>query len=165
MERETPIRVANLMREIGDDVRRDRRKRLLAHGGPPEYDDPEIYAAVEGILKRAVEGLDRPASLFPEIMGDEDLWRLEVQLRFSSHRPVAGPLLLFIKRRILLPAFRWLYEYSLENFRRQQHVNRVLLACVEELALDNARLRKMIGPSEPRSTGGAEGAGQPAGRP
>ncbi len=39
---------------------------------------------------------------------------------------------------------RWLFEYSQENFKRQQHLNRVLFACIEELALDNARLRREL---------------------
>ena len=128
MEGEAPVRVAQLMREIEEDVRRDRRKQLLAHGGPHEYEDPEVYAIVDGILRRAVEALDRPASLFPEVLEDENQWRLDLPLRYSSHRPVVGPVLLFIKRRMLLPMFRWLYEYSLENFRRQQYVNRLLFA-------------------------------------
>ena len=160
MEGEAPVRVAQLMREIEEDVRRDRRKQLLAHGGSHEYEDPEVYAIVDGILRRAVDDLDRPASLFPEVLEDEDKWRLELPLRFASHRPVGGPLLLFIKRRLLLPAFRWLYEYSLENFRRQQYVNRLLFACVEELAIENARLRKML--TRPTSQGGVAGSGQPA---
>ena len=157
MEGEAPVRVAQLMREIEEDVRRDRRKQLLAHGGSHEYEDPEVYAIVDGILRRAVDGLDRPASLFPEVLEDENKWRLELPLRFASHRPVGGPLLLFIKRRLLLPAFGWLYEYSLENFRRQQYVNRLLFACVEELAVENARLRKMI--TRPASQGGVAGSG------
>ena len=44
---------------------------------------------------------------------------------------------------------RWLYEYSLENFRRQQRVNRLLFACIEELAIENAHLRKSVGDKEP----------------
>jgi hypothetical protein len=163
MEGEAPVRVAQLMREIEEDVRRDRRKQLLAHGGPHEYEDPEVYAIVDGILRRAVEALNRPASLFPEVLEDENQWRLELPLRYSSHRPVVGPVLLFIKRWMLLPMFRWLYEYSLENFRRQQYVNRLLFACVEELAIENARLRKMM--ARPGSQGGASASGQPAPRP
>jgi hypothetical protein len=49
-----------------------------------------------------------------------------------------------MKRRVLLPLTRWLFEYSQENFRRQDHVNRILFACIEELALENARLRRAI---------------------
>ena len=40
---------------------------------------------------------------------------------------------------------RWLYEYSADNFRRQEHVNRMLVACIEELAIENARLRRDLG--------------------
>ena len=68
-------------------------------------------------------------------------WQLTTHLRFTSHRPLIGPVIVFVKRRILLPLTRWLYEYSLENFRRQQRVNRVLFACIEELAIENAKLR------------------------
>jgi hypothetical protein len=161
---DTSVRVERLMREIEEDVRRDRRKRLLARGGASDYEDPEIYATVDAILRRAVEGQDRHASLLPDVLEAEDQWRLETHLRFASHRRVGGPLVLFIKRRILLPALRWLYEYSLENFRRQERVNRLLFACVEELAIENARLRKMVGPSPPRPTGGEEPAGAPAAR-
>ena len=39
---------------------------------------------------------------------------------------------------------RWLFEYSQENFRRQHHLNRILFACIEELALENARLRREL---------------------
>jgi hypothetical protein len=164
MGEETPVRVAKLMREIEEDVRRDRRKQLVAHGGPPEYDDPEVYATVDAILRRAVEAIDRPASLFPEVLEDSGRLQLETSLRFSSHRPVAGPFVLFVKRRLLMPAFRWLYEYSLENFRRQQRVNQLLFACVEELAIENARLRKIVGVSD-AGREGAEPSGQSAARP
>ena len=45
-------------------------------------------------------------------------------------------------RRLLLPAFRWLFEYSQSNFVRQQRVNHVLFACVQQLAIENAALRR-----------------------
>jgi hypothetical protein len=37
-----------------------------------------------------------------------------------------------------------LYEYSLENFKRQERVNRMLFACLEELAIENARLARQL---------------------
>jgi hypothetical protein len=77
-------------------------------------------------------------------LDDEGEWRPEMALRFSSHRPVIGPALVFVKRRLLLPLTRWLFEYTRENFRRQQRVNRLLAACIEELALENARLRQEL---------------------
>jgi hypothetical protein len=139
-----PINVDDVMREIEDEVRRARRKRLLAQGAAAEYADPAIYATVDGILRRAVEMRDHDALLLPELAGGEDGSRLTTHLRFSSHRPVLGPMLVFAKRRLLLPATRWLYEFSLHNFRRQDRLNRVLFACIEELAIENAKLRQEI---------------------
>ena len=138
------VSVERLMHEISDDLRGERRERALARGGPAEYRDPEIFAAVEGVLRRAVESRDLDASLIPALLEDEEDSRLQTHLRFSSHRPLTGPVIIFIKRRILLPVMRWLYEYSLENFRRQQQVNRILFACLEELAIENARLQRLV---------------------
>lgn len=140
------VDVERLMREIEDEVRRERRTRLVARGGPDAYQDPEIYALVERALRRAVDRslTDEHILLLPEQLGDERDWRLQTYLRFSSHRPAVGGLFVAIKRRVLLPLTRWLYEYALENFRRQERVNRVLFACVEELAIENARLRTRL---------------------
>jgi hypothetical protein len=136
------ISVERVMHDIEDDLRRDRRARLLEKGAPEDYRDAEIYAAVETVLRRAVDGRNHDAVLLPEVLGDEDEWRLQTHLRFSSHRTVTGPIIVFLKRRLLLPLTRWLYEYSLENFERQQRVNRILFACIEELAIENAKLRQ-----------------------
>jgi len=138
------VSVERLMHEIEDDLRGKRRERALARGGPADYRDPEIFEAVEGVFRRAVERSDLDASLIPALLEDEEDSRLQTHLRFSSHRPVTGPLIIFIKRRILLPVMRWLYEYSLENFRRQEQVNRILFACLEELAIENARLQQLV---------------------
>ena len=138
------VSVERLMHEIADDLRGERRERALARGGPEEYRDPEIFAAVEGVLRRAVESRNLDASLIPALLEDEEDSRLQTHLRFSSHRPLAGPVIVFVKRRILLPVTRWLYEYSLENFRRQQQINRVLFTCLEELAIENARLERLV---------------------
>ena len=129
------------MREIEDRVRDDLRRRLLARGGAPEYQDPDLFRSVDRLLRRAA---DRPAdhALLPEFLGPESDWQLQTHLRFTSHRPVSGPLVLFVKRRILLPLTRWLYDYTADNFARQERVNRMLVACIEELAIENARLRR-----------------------
>ena len=132
------------MREIQDEVRRARRKRLLARGAPAEYRDPDIYEQVDIILRRALEARDHGALILPDFLSSDPDWQLTTHLRFSSHRPVIGPVLIFFKRRIVLPLTRWLYEYSLENFRRQQKLNTVLLACIEELAIENAKLKKSL---------------------
>jgi hypothetical protein len=139
-----PVNVDAVMRNIEDDVRRARRKRLLARGAASEYGDDRIYVSVDSILRRAIEARDHDALLLPELIGDEDSSRLTTHLRFSSHRSRLGPAIVFAKRRILLPAMRWLYEYSLNNFRRQNRLNQVVFACIEELAIENAMLRIRI---------------------
>ena len=146
------ISVERLMREIEDEIRRARRAKLLVHGGPEEYDDPDVFTGVEQVLRRALEDRNHEVLLLPHLLSDEKEWQLETELRFSSHRPVLGPFVLFVKRRILVPLMRWLYAYTLENFQRQQRVNQLLFACIEELAIENARLTKTIG----RLEGGLE---------
>ena len=49
---------------------------------------------------------------------------------------------MFVKRRLLMPVLRWFYEFSRDNFERQRRVNQVLLACVQELAIETTRLRR-----------------------
>jgi hypothetical protein len=140
--------VAAIMRQIEAEVRADRRARLVARGGPSEYADAELFAIVERVLRRAVEDRDHDVLLLEELAGQDPDWRLRLPLTFSSHRPIVGPIVVFLKRRVLAPMMRWLYEYSLENFRRQQRINRLLFACIEELAIENARLRKIAGVQE-----------------
>lgn len=148
------------MRDIEDDVRRARRKRLLAHGAAAEYGDPRIYAAVDSVLRRAIDARDHEALLLPELVGGDEDSRLTTHLRFASHRPVLGAMMIFAKRRILLPAMRWLYEYSLHNFQRQDRLNHILFACLEELAIENAKLRVAIG--ELTAAGGTGARGRAA---
>ena len=151
------------MGELEDDVRRARRKRLLARGGPGEYRDAAIYEGVDVVLRRALDARDHDVLLLPDFMTSEDEWQLSLHLQWASHRPVVGPTLIFFKRRVLLPLMRWLYEYSLENFRRQRRVNRVLFACIEELAIENAKLRQRLGGSPADGASAREVPGQ-AGR-
>ena len=150
----SPLGVDRLMEAIEDEVRGARRTRLVARGGPEEYRDPALYAAVERALRRAAEREDAGTSplLLPEIAADEEGLRLQTYLRFASHRRIAGGFLVFVKRRLLLPLSRWLYQYALENFKRQERVNRLLFACVEELAIENAKLRLELGArADPRA--------------
>ncbi len=136
------IRVAPLMQQIERDVAAKIRRRLAKHG-MPAYDDEQVFDHVRKTLQHAADGRDLDVLLLPELLGDEVDWSLEPKLRLSTHRgAAAGRAILFAKRRILLPLTRWLFEYSQENFKRQQRLNRILLACVEELAVENARLRR-----------------------
>lgn len=140
----TSATVARLMREIEDEVREQRRQRMLARGGPDEYQDEDVFAIVEDVLRRAVQGRNLDALLLPELVDADRDWDLRLPLEFHSHRPLTGGIILFFKKRVLLPLMHWLYEYSLENFRRQRLTNKLLFASIEELALENAKLRRML---------------------
>jgi hypothetical protein len=82
--------------------------------------------------------------LLPELLSDDEEWRVDAPLRFSSHRPLAGRVVLFCKQRLLLPLMRWLFEYSRDRFERQHHLNLTVFACLEVLAVENARLRREL---------------------
>ena len=136
-----PIRVKPLMDRIEGDVRDGLRRRLIARGAT-EYDDAELFERVRSMLGQAATGRNTDVLLVAELLDGEVDWELDTQLTLSSHRPAPiGPIILFMKRRFLLPISRWLFEYSRENFRRQQRMNRILLACIEQLAIENASLR------------------------
>ena len=162
-----PVEVQTLMREIEDDVRHMRRKRLLARGGAGEYRDPEIYAGVDQVLRRAIDARDHDALLLPDFLSSDADWNLSLHVKYASHRPALGSALVAIKRRVLLPLMRWLYEFSLENFRKQRRINTVLFACIEELAIENARLRRSLDAAgtQPASADGFGGAGPSVGSP
>jgi hypothetical protein len=136
-----PVRVKPLMDRIEGDVRDALRRRLIARGAA-EYDDAELFERVRAMLDHAATGRSADVLLVTELLDGDVEVELDTQLKLSSHRPVLGPIILFLKRRLLLPMSRWLFEYSRENFRRQQRMNRILLACIEQLAIENARLRQ-----------------------
>ena len=136
------VQVDAVMGAIERDVRDRLRRHLLKKGGAADYQDQEIFDAVHALLTRAVDGRDLDSTLLPELVDGDVDWRLQTHLTLTTHRPAAGTLILFVKKKLLLPLTRWLFEYSQENFRRQDHLNRVLFACIEELALENARLRR-----------------------
>ncbi len=147
---EPPLRVDAVMGEIDRDVRTRLRRHLIKRGGAADYQDEEIFEAVRAVLGRAVDERNLDALLLPELLDADVEWQLQTHLALSTHRPLLGRFILAAKRRILLPMMRWLFEYSQENFRRQHHLNRILFACIEELALENARLRReLMKPSNP----------------
>ena len=148
------VRVDDVMGEIERDVRARLRRHLVKRGGAADYQDEEIFDAVHALLARAVDERNLDATLLPELIeGDVD-WRLQTHLSLSTHRPgMVGRSILFVKKTLVLPMTRWLFEYSQENFRRQDHLNRVLFACIEELALENARLRRNIEAAASASAG------------
>ena len=154
---EAKVRVDEVMGEIERDVRARLRRHLLKKGGAADYEDQEIFDAVHALLSRAVDGRDLDATLLPELVDGDVDWRLQTHLSLTTHRPAAsGRFILFAKKKLLLPLTRWLFEYSQENFRRQDRLNRILFACIEELALENARLRRSL------ETTASAPAGKPA---
>jgi hypothetical protein len=138
------LRVHAVMGEIESDVRTRLRRHLIKRGGAADYQDEEIFEAVRAVLGRAVDERNLDALLLPELLDADVEWQLKTHLDLSTHRRLVGRFILLAKRRILLPLTRWLFEYSQENFRRQHHLNRILFACIEELALENARLRREL---------------------
>jgi hypothetical protein len=82
--------------------------------------------------------------MMPSLLLDETEWELATHLKFTSHRPVTGQFVLFVKRRIVLPLTRWLYEYSRDNFERQTRVNDTLMATVETLVVEVLTLRREV---------------------
>ena len=141
MDAEPRIDVSRVMAEIRQRANAELRDRAFDRGNTPEFSDAELFDLVERILRSAVDDADRKVLLLSELIaGDKDL-TLEPSARLTSHRPVMGPLIVFIKRRLLQPLTQWLYEYSMDNFRRQAQINRILFAAVQALAIETARLR------------------------
>ena len=127
------------MAEVRARVRAEVRARL-ARGGVRAFEDESIFLAAEQLIERALQQRDRQLLLLPELLDDEDDWRVNPSLRLSSHRPIAGSAIVWLKQKLLLPLTRWLYDYSRENFARQERLNFVLMACLQQLAIENARL-------------------------
>jgi hypothetical protein len=139
------VSVAAVMSELQGRVRERLRTELLRSGASPAFQDPRLFADVEALLHAATDVGETDALLLPELLGDPETWRLETAMRYQSHRTsAAASILIFVKRRVLMPVLRWLFEYSRDNFERQRRVNRVLFACVQELAVETARLRQEL---------------------
>jgi hypothetical protein len=134
-----------VMSELQARVRDRLRQHLLDHGASRAFEDPAIFAEVERLLQTATQTGDASALVLPELLGDPETWRVQTAMRYESHRGgAAGGMLMFVKQRLLMPVMRWLFEYSRDNFERQRRVNQVLFACVQELAVETARLRQEL---------------------
>ncbi len=131
------------MAELHERVRGRLRERLLSHGASRDFEDPAFFAEVERVFQSAISTGDAQTLILPELLGDRETWRLQTAMRYQSHRTSGvASLFIFVKRRMMMPVLRWLFEYSRDNFERQRRVNDVLFACVQELAIENARLRR-----------------------
>jgi hypothetical protein len=132
-----------VMSDLQERVRERLRLELLQSGGSHAFEDPAVLREVEHLLQSAINSSEQRLLVLPELLGDPETWRLDTALRLDSHRSRGqASLIVFIKRRVILPLVRWLFEYSRDNFERQRRVNLVLFACVQELAIETARLRQ-----------------------
>lgn len=139
------VDVASVVAELHGRVRERLRSELRAGGGPAAFDDPALFAEVEGVLRAAASAPPTARLILPELLGEPDTWRLTTSIRYQSHRSRGiASVLIFVKQRLLMPLFRWLYEYSRDNFERQRRTNHVLFACLQELALETALLRREL---------------------
>lgn len=132
-------------------VRARLRERLKRHAASREFEDPELFADVERLLQSSITQGDAGALLLPELLGDPETWRLQTAMQYQSHRATGvSAFVLFFKRRLVMPIVRWLFEYSRDNFERQRRVNAVLFACIQELAIENASLRRQTRARQPQ---------------
>jgi hypothetical protein len=147
------VPVDAVMAELRARVRERLRQDLLRHGASPAFADPALFAEAERLLGVGVATGDANAVILPDLLGDPETWRIETALRYQSHRQRAtAAAILFVKRRLVMPLVRWLFEYSRDNFERQRRINQVLFAVVQELAVETARLRQELQQSSPRDT-------------
>ena len=140
-----PVSAHTVMEELQGRVRERLRLQLLQDGGSRAFEDPALFAEVEALLQAAANTTGTSTLLLPELLGDPGTWRLSTKAPYQSHRSARpASLVMFVKRRMLMPVLRWLFEYSRDNFERQRRVNDVMFACVQELAAEIARLRQEV---------------------
>jgi len=138
-----------VMDDVRARVRADLHARLVAQGAGDDFDTRAIFDEVDRLVEQALAHEDPRALLIPARLPDP--WRPALSLDLPGHRPgLAGRAVLFAKARLVLPVVRWLYEYAAENFRRQQQVNVALMACLQTIAADHARLKARVADLERR---------------
>jgi hypothetical protein len=132
--------------EVMAEVRSEVRDRLRAELERLDPGSPlltrGLFDDAEAIYRQALAR--RRLLMMPSLLLDETEWELETSLRFSSHRPLAGRLVLFAKRRLVLPLTRFLYQFSRDNFERQARVNETLMATIETLVVEVLTLRREV---------------------
>ena len=138
------------MEEIRGRIRDDLHARLIGHGARDDFAERAIFDEVDRVFAQALAHDDARALLLPARL--EEPWRPTLSLDFPGHRGrLAAGAIRFAKSRLVLPVVRWLFEYAQENFRRQHHLNVVLMATVQTLAADQARLKARLAELERRA--------------
>ena len=138
-----------VMDEVRDRIRADLHARLVLQGAGDDFADRAVFDEVDRLFAQAMSVEDARALLLPARL--EGPWKPVLSLDFPGHRSklIAAPIR-FVKTRFVLPAVRWLYEYSHENFRRQHQLNLALMSIVQTLAADHARLKARLAELERR---------------
>lgn len=145
------------MADVRAGVRAELRARLEA-AGLSDRAAEDLVTHLETLFLDATTLEDASSLVLPALLTEK--WRPELALSITSHRAGwIGRTIVAFKRRVLLPLNRWLFEYTLSNFRRQDRLNLVILACLERLAAENLRLRRELDARAP----GAGGAPTPRG--
>ena len=149
---ESQVSTEAVMDEIRDRIRRELHGRLVALGAGDDFGDRATFDEVDRLVDRALAHDDPGTLLLPARL--EQPWRPELSLEFPGHRGrfTAGAIR-FAKSRLVLPLVRWLFEYGQENFRRQHHLNVALMATLQALAADHARLKARVAELERRGGG------------
>ena len=146
----SPVSTEAVMEEIRGKIRDDLHARLIGHGARDDFAERAIFDEVDRVFAQALAHDDPRALLLATRL--EEPWRPLLSLEFPGHRnKLAAGAIRFAKSRLVLPVVRWLFEYSQENFRRQHHLNVVLMATVQTLAADHARLKARLAELERRA--------------
>lgn len=137
------------MSEVREQVRAELYARLVAQGAGDDFDSRAVFDEVDRLLAQALAH-DNPRAFLLLAHLDEP-WRPALSVDFPSHRGrLAGGAIRFAKQRLVFPIVRWLFEYAQENARRQHRLNVALLATVQTLAADHARLKARLAELERR---------------
>jgi hypothetical protein len=75
------VSVSDVMAELQARVRERIREHLLRHGASKAFEDPQLFADVEALLRAATMSASPGALLLPELMGDPETWRLDTSMR------------------------------------------------------------------------------------
>ena len=92
------------MSELQGRVRERVRAELVRHGASAALEDPALFAEIDTMLRDAIDRSQPAALLLPELLGDPSTWRLETAIKYQTHRGSAGAPIMFVKRRLLMPA-------------------------------------------------------------
>jgi hypothetical protein len=136
------LSVDAVMNEVRAAVRVRLREELARTDPGSPLLAESVFDEAEAVYRKALER--RRLLMMPALLLDEDEWELNTSLRFTSHRQLSGRLVIFAKRRLLLPLTRWLYEFSRDNFERQARVNETLMATIETLVVELVTLRREV---------------------